>query len=297
MNLYYISEEFVFYSWIIQTIIGFIGNTINIFIFSSKSFRSIPINRYLVFLSIADILMLSMKWSDTVTSISKKNILICKYARFVTLVLFQFCAWISVLISIDRIVAVINPFRYTKLSTLRHQIIAITGLVILLSALNTPLIFYSKITVNGNKSLCTSISGHQEIGNWVYTIFSLLFISIVIPIIIMAISTAMIAFKLVRLKSKLNKSYEREVRYAKTLVAMMVFFIFCNLPICISFFLNPLLLSDKADIIYLVGAICGVITSFYNSFSFLIYFTSNDLFRETFIALIKRQKIQLRTSS
>jgi hypothetical protein len=149
-NLDTISYNIKFVSSIILLPIGIIGNLLVFFIYIRKKFRSVAMARYLAMLSLFNILSIltllftffDFEWSRTDT--------FCRFYTFIRYSDIQFCAWLLVLNSIDRLLTIYYATRSTTicfitrfLNDFKFQLIVIASIFTIIIMINIPFIIYS----------------------------------------------------------------------------------------------------------------------------------------------------------
>ena len=99
---------------IVLTIIGFIGNTIVLYILARPKFLNVTIFRYFIVSSINDLFELMTMWCYSLPDVFQvnQNSMSCKLVQYFVYLFYQFCPWIIVLSSIDRFLSVFYPMRF-----------------------------------------------------------------------------------------------------------------------------------------------------------------------------------------
>jgi hypothetical protein len=97
---------------IIFSVIGLIGNSLSVFIIIKKQFRRVSFFRYLAFSIINDTIVLITMWLYTIPDYFQTSSIGCKLTQYFGFLFYQFCPWIEVVSSIDRVISVKYPTKY-----------------------------------------------------------------------------------------------------------------------------------------------------------------------------------------
>ena len=199
--------------------------------------------------------------------------LICKIMSYTSFVAGQWMPWINSLSSIDRYLAVRFPCKLKWRTLAKYQAIAVVAIFVSLLLLDLPFYFYVDIPLN--QTGCTTID--YEIGKLLSIWFTV--ITIVIPVTIMIIFTALTTRRLIKRKMYFNKKdFTKEKRYFKILLWLNIYLIICYFPYPIIAAITMILKIQFFGT--LAYSILKILVNAYASFDFFVYFSSNKLFRE-----------------
>jgi len=117
------SNSIAFLTIVLEVIvvIGLIGNSMNIFVFSKSSMRQVSTFRFLLYLSIADMFVLIICSTDALLrfgyhyEIRSRSLLICRLHTFMTYFLTHISSIILMVVSIDRALIINNNNKRLKL--------------------------------------------------------------------------------------------------------------------------------------------------------------------------------------
>ena len=271
-------------SMIVLTVFGMIGHSLIIFILTKRNFREVSLFRYLILSTISDIISIILMWQSYYDSIIRNNFVICKIYRFFAYIPYQFSTWMICVSSVDRFLSVKYPYRFKIRSELRFQIFIVSIVLIGLISVNLPYGFYNSINNNKNMSLCSYDDESVKIGFYLDILNGLT--TVVVPFIIMVISTILIAHQLIKQKKRVDKNrkeFDREMKFAKVALSMDLWFVVCTLP----FFLVAVVADVTADTsyrLYLDGF--AFLTNCFVSLDFFVFLAANKLFRQEFICIL-----------
>ena len=281
-----IQEDFYLISSICITTIGISGNGLVLFILTRPLFHKESLFRYLIIATIADTINVLFVWPDYFPEwfLIKKLNISCKVFHYLINIPFQFSAWVLVLSSIDRYLAVLNSKKFNFRLKLKFQIFASLILFATIACVNLPIFFYSDVKYNNCGHINYSIA-------FLVDLFGLL-MAVVIPFILMILSTFLILKKLLASKKNLRKKgFEKEKNLIKTLIAMYSLFFICNLPYLVFIVIGDALKSNVFD--SFIYNLTNVLTFVYFSCDFFLYFIFNKMFRKycfSLLGFIRRQQ-------
>ena len=260
------------------TVIGLVGNSLVLYVFSRKEFREKAMFRYLIAATIFDILNLLLLWFYNYPEQFKMNTYSFNCKIIVYLVNFAYSTnpWFILLSTFDRFLHVYYPHKFKFRNRLNFQLTQIALIIILMLIINLPFYFYFDLSGSLNETSCGYVENIEMIG----------FIAVLLPFILMILSTVLIANKLIGKKiDQTNRiKHKNEKQFIKILISMDLFFLICNLPSCIY-----ILTSDLMSINYFgtfTYILVNDLTLVYNSFSFFVYFFCNKLFKRYFLSML-----------
>ena len=277
-------------------IIGMIGNTIVILVFSRKAFNKYTSKNYFCALSIIDIfnsIMIIIYHPDAFQSyficVSQ---LTCKLTDFSWYFLPASSSWLLVFIGIDRLVLV----RYRRIKIFEQKKMQLSIICVILAwnfSVYVERLHFSSLELNNTNDSCNTNSVcdifEEEaayVSSWIDLVNST-----ITPFLIMITCSSMIIHSIFIARKKfylnLNKSkaalskLKKDIRFSITIVTLDMLFFICNLPICVYYFFN-----FENDFVF-----CSLDMLFYLQFitNFFIYFCLNPEFqRELFLVFCKK---------
>ena len=271
-------------STIVLTVFGIIGNSLVIFILNKKKLRKVPIFRYLTLSTISDTINVILMWPSIFDFLINNQLFNCKIFRFFAYLPYQFSAWMICVSSVDRFLSVKYPYRFKIRNKLRFQVSIVSVVFIGLISVDLPYAFYNKINTSNNISLCSYDDESVKIGFYLDILNGLT--TLVVPFIVMVISTILITHQLIKLKKGLDKNrkeFDREMKFAKVALSMDLWFVLCTLP----YFLLTIISDATNDTSYRRNTIHGFafLTNCFSSLNFMVFILCNQLFRNYFIKI------------
>lgn len=273
-----------FISTIILTVIGAIGNLLVIFVFTRPQFLKVSMFRYLIVATISNTINLLANWPSVYPDFFYVNKLSisCKIFYYFFYVPYQVSPWILSLTSIDRYLKVKYPTTLQFRNNFKYQLMAIIGIIVLISLINIPIYIYHDVEANNG---CLTTDNTVQ----VYLDILNALLGVIIPFVIMAVTTFLIGHELIKKKKNLKqenkKRFERDLNLIKTLLIMDSYFLLLNLPYCIYMIACDLLNINAFDTLTLY--IVCILTYIFSSCDFFIFIIFNKLFRNYFISIIK----------
>ena len=276
-----IKYNFVLTFSIILTTIGVIGNSIVLCTLMTLKFRTESYFRYLIFSTITNTLNLFFMWVANVPNVFKINSIsaVCKFYQYFSFVIYELSIWIIALSSIDRLITVLCPVRFSYLNRFGFQAVLMSIVFIVLAVINAPYIMFYGISQNENDTYCGYNGNNMKFGFYMDLLNA--FICTIIPCLLMIFSSIIISFRLIKNKRKLSlnrKDYTKEKNIAKVMCSVNIFYLVCSLPFSI------LTVSYDAVGMNYFGTyayhVVNTITFFNSAFLIFIFILTNKLFRK-----------------
>ena len=279
-----IDYQFTLITSIILTIVGFIGNSLTVFIMAKPKMRNISMFRYLIVSMVNDCWVLVTMWFCTFSEAFQNSSISCKWTNYIEYLNYNYSGWIVVVSLADRLITVKFPYKFMFRNQLKFQVFVLLVIYIILIFLNIPFYIYYDIDDLSNQSICEI----NDPNTGFYVELSGALMGVIIPFILMLIISSLIGRFLTK-KGKsihMKKSLKKEVRLIKMMISMSIFFITCNLPFYIQQLIHDVLFFDDSklsnSISNFIFNITNQLTFVYNSFGFFICLFSNNVFREYF---------------
>ena len=271
------------------TAIGLTGNMMIAYIFTRKSFRKLPMFRYLLLNNIINMFNLFMIWPSSLPNVFKMNTsgLNCKLKQYISYVVYEYSPWLLVVCDVDRLMSVKYSTRFQFRLQSKYQAFIVILILIILMLIDIPFLFVYDIRDAGeNSTVCGYGEANYKIG--FYLDLMVLFIALIIPFIIMIVSSVIIAHHLITHKKKLEgnkkRKFNKELKFVKVIFAVSLFSLICNLPY--SILVITYALSSISYFNSFLFIIVNDITFIDFSFKFFVYLFSNKLFRKEFLSLV-----------
>jgi hypothetical protein len=272
---------------IIFSVFGLIGNSLSVFIIIKKQFRRVSFFRYLAFSIINDTIVLITMWLYTIPDYFQTSSIGCKLTQYFGFLFYQFCPWIEVVSSIDRVISVKYPTKYKFRTKLKYQILISSILFAIMVFLNIPLYWYYDIEVQQDKTICTI----NNVQTQFYVDLASFLVTVIIPFIIMITCTSIIGHIMIKRKigSLQNRSnIKKEIQLIKVMCALNVFFLLTNLPYCIQQLVFVSLSFQNIFIDYqsIILSLTSAFVYLQNSCSLILCIIFNKVFRKCFFSMI-----------
>ena len=284
---------------------GTLANILSLIIFSSKKFHKSIFSTYFFQLTICDTLTLILtvdhffefKYKTSFNTISNLS---CKFRSYYEYVLPAVSAWTQVFISLDRFLSITLPYKLKSRKTKFFQLTICLMIISFNLVLYFPLFFsqiqitYFDINTNKSESSCI-IFNPDGLIDWLD-----LFISTLIPFVIMSVSNGTMLIKIFNSRKRLHLiSHDvsikiRDIKFAITSITLNFLFFTFNFPITFFFLSDNFFQLKSDDLIELIDIIVSLI--FYLNFSviFFISFLSNNFFRKEFFVIVNKIKSLLK---
>ena len=294
-------SDFALASSIFFTFFGILGNSLEIYVFSTPKFREVSLFRYLLIAAITNIYNAINVWTTNYPSFFKikTSAISCKIFFYLNNIFGEFGAWILVLSSFDRFLSIKYP-HFKLRNKLRFQAFAMLIVLIVLMVVNIPTILYFKIIKVSNGTGCFTSPSSEAL----YINIALSTIWVVIPFILMILSTSLIAYQLLvamkRTLRKDKKQFKKTVKFVKLVLVLDLYFLFCCLPSAISLIvMSSLLLTNMSYVIknsttfYYLQDVCNFLNNIFFSFEFALLLIFNKIFRDHVFTMFGLKRTQI----
>lgn len=218
---------------------GVFGNLLSIIVFFKSRLQALLSSHYLTALAISDTLFLLQLIPPWLSAVNLSHVFardgFCQVFVYLTYVSSSSSAWLIVLFTVERFVAVLYPLRRTRVCTVRRARLLILAIVVSCLAINTPVLKF--IVPKGNDcNIDHDLMHHAARFNVVDTIFSFTLPLTIITVLNIWITIGMC--KLSRARSRLveevrpsrNSRIRAEQRMTKMLLTISSVFVLLNLP-------------------------------------------------------------------
>lgn len=294
-NLNNIIQRINFYYPILLSLIATIGNIISFFVFSSKIFKNNASGFYLRMKAITDILnvyigTLRFTYTSQTGGRDLKDLasFVCYFFSISVYTIDPFTSWLNVFTSLDRLVLVLKPSFYKSISNKalkRFQILIILFTFSIITGANLLKLLYMSFVSYDIHNNVTNQTIHYKkclAGNAILIDWINIFLTLLLPFVIMTASSSIMAYNLIKSKSKLNKNkkknsgfWSKNIAFIKTVVCLDICFLMFNLP---RFILQ--LIKGTTPTFTFILQISTVFKYSYYSLTIVFYLSTNNLFRE-----------------
>ena len=205
----------------VLTIIGIVGNIFVIYILTRPKFYKESLFRYFLVSNLICILIIVLVIVYSLIQFLKLNvsILFCQVYTFLTYFAYCFYSWVSVVNSIDRLLTLKYPRRFSWFQKFKYQALTLTIIATILILINIPRAVYVR---KSDKIMC-AIKDNQ-IG-FMLNLVNLI-ISNILPFFIMLLSTCILLHYFISHKFRLNQlivNYKREREFVKNVIFICIF--------------------------------------------------------------------------
>ena len=263
--------------------IGLFGNFMSILIFSGKSFSKQSGATYFIFDSILNIIILIQLPNQLMLTYWSNSDLACQISFGLMLITSETASWVTVLGSIDRLLAVVAPYKFGFKKNKKLQISLIAVMIFLIIIGNIPFPFMIKaFELPNNKTICYASYGEDVIWGYYYGLVVITLFKIVLPYFLMIISSVIIVKTIWKSKENIfnKRHHKKEKELTKSLVALDTFFIISSLPLLCNYYFN------QTDLV--LYCILYALTNLYHVFLFLLFIFVNKLYRGEFFNYMKK---------
>lgn len=293
--------------------IGIISNVISIIVYCRKKLRATPMGRYFIILCISNIIVLLLRFYDPqygtniatntsdynvsfISMIKSDDVLHCKLEYFFFGVFSDFCGWIPILVSIDRLIRVLYPTK-TFVDKALFQSAAIIIILIVLSMINLVPVLYSTVIAGQDGIFCNLPT--LNVMRLVAIIDGLAFAFI--PFVSMTLCSVFILVKLKKSRTRMTKNVKktRNYQYAITVLVLKTLYFMFNAPICVYDIVILYFKSednDKNKENEILHDVLEIIMYLFNALHLLFAVIFNKIFRNELILIFSNFKNLLKNN-
>ena len=301
-----------FYSLGILIPIGLLGNLVSTFVFISSKLRHKTAGQYFMALALANNVVLigeACLWLNLSAhegrnirvEFMKENQVACQLVNFIRYLGRIWSSLIVMTISIERLVAIISPFKSEQYSTPINARIIIFLQLIFSTAVSWPIFIYVGIRDYHGKQFCYVLEDHYKgFLNWCLS--GVVAFEMIVPGIVVTIVTGVFIYKLTivqsRRKAMQTHSYAKaraaEKQANVTLIAVALAFLLLRPPYVITYSIHLQMIFRKQNpcdpencSLYLAYGISYILAILNYSLNFLLYFVTARSFRKEFYSCLK----------
>ncbi|CAH1788087.1 unnamed protein product [Owenia fusiformis] len=140
--------------------LGTIGNALSLAVLCRKKFRKNTTSVYLITLAVVDILAIWLAvlphWQQKKYVDLRKTVFGCTWMMFLRLSMTQLSAWILVLVTFERLVAVFSPLKVKIIFNVKRAVIILAIVIAVVLGLNIHILW--NFELRGKKHTCRPIS-------------------------------------------------------------------------------------------------------------------------------------------
>ena len=263
--------------------IGVFGNLISIAIFKSKEFKKLPEMFYLIACCIMNIITILYLPIMFLSPIWIMTSITCKLYPGAFNVIIKVQAWIIALGSFDRMITTLKPHSFKWKDNLKFRIIAIVTILVIIGIESFPVVYYlDPLKTPNNITSCTYPAALNLPWIIYYYKYEYLLFRVILPFLVMIISSVIITWKMCRMKNQLRSNRpnnQKEKNLFKSLLALDLFFILFRVPMLVYVIISNNSQTFFNSLIYAAVLAIGLIS---NVFFFLIMIIINKLYRKIF---------------
>ncbi len=146
-----LAHKFYLYVSLVFVVVGLIGNTLSVLVFTSKTMRTISSNFYLFMLAISDssylvtvflakllITLRCLHFTDTKADILNHSNALCKVLHYFSDLFSDYSSVLILCFTIERVIAVYLPLKFKEICTLQRAKISCVSVLVIIVVLIAP---------------------------------------------------------------------------------------------------------------------------------------------------------------
>ena len=311
-----VSTQILLFMSMFFVLLGLLGNSLSIVVFSSKDMNYISSNVYLLVLAISDSLyLITVLFTKTLTlfrcmylvtvpmDIFNRSTVMCKLLQYLLGLFSDYSACLIMAFTVERFIAVYIPLRYKDVCTVVRAKVTCVIFFLVISTFIAPYHFLFMGRPEGY-DVCTIMPQHEHIFSSLYIVEAVVFR--VIPVLVIAVLNVHIIIRvtiltIIKRKQKLGNSQnnkkkdDRGLQLTIMLILVSTTYISVYMPVLVNFFLWKLKRSDILDIsrksLMLMQNYTQVLYIGGFAINFFLYTLSGRIFREKLYNIICGQDV------
>lgn len=317
-----LSHKIYMFVSLLCVVMGLIGNTLSVLVFSSKSMREISSNVYLLMLAVSDSIFLvsvlmtkvvttfrCLYFTDSTIDLLNRNTALCKILQYMLDMFSDYSTCLILAFTVERFIAVYYPLKFKDLCTLRRARATCCALFGIIAVLIAPhhILFMGRPL---GYDVCTVLIDYEQEFVIAYVLEAAL--CRIIPVFAIAVLNVFIIMrvtKVTREKRKLQGAMkltptgsskngrkrgpgrdDKSTQLTIMLILVSSTYILAYLPVMVHFFMwklerNELIdVSDNSMTIFQNYARALYISGF--AINFFLYTVSGSIFREQLVNIL-----------
>lgn len=294
---YNLNKKLCTYSLFTILPLGIIFNLIQILVYIRKKFSLKSMSFYYIAIALNNVLILIITGVRFLAKIDfydfEENTRIgCMLISYLERVVINASPWLNFLLTIDRLLFIIYPRKWTFLKKTKSVCIIIIVTYFSLCSLNaTSFLIVKSINKLENQNILVKICSSTKVISLIREVLCITF-GFLLPFFFMFNTNLLLIKKVMESRKKFK--YSRDVNFSFTLIISNILFIFALLPLSLfSLFkimveVNPLIsLKPNFASFFRLFDTCSLIIACYDfSFGLFLQIIFNRLFREEFVLLL-----------
>ena len=304
---------FLFYTIIMGPvcIMGFVGNTVSIMVLSKDRNHRV-VTFLLKCLALADNLVLTVSFVTLsmifgllyyvkgTSVLTATRPYIVKYVHPIGYISQTLTIWLTVLLAINRYVAICRPFDVHKFCTIRKAQIQVLACVFITVLINSPRFFqYHIVTVTQGNSTYLSVNDSTTIGET--TLFGMIvtnglftIVVLVLPLILLLIVNSKLISELQSMRRRISRTSGYNDKYpdgerniTMVMIIIIVVLLVCHTPDRVAQLLRVIVSNGNREypkFTFIFTNIANFLIVLNSSTNFLIYYFLRQRFRQIFKA-------------
>lgn len=288
--------------------IGFIGNCLILTIYSQTSLKKLPIVIYLRALTFTNLLVnlnLIRKFIEAQTNfnLTTKSDFSCKFLNYLDRLIYSMSSWFQLAASFHLLISVLSPNHFKFIQKICFIIVTVSLIAIFNMAYYAYSLFAFKLNTCGTNQTyhCCEIDRIDQY----YINLMELFNTVMVPFLLMVISTIVIIMGVIRVKQHLKIAHRRlepsvilnairNVKFGFTIILLNFSFMFLIAPKCLFYLpsINVIITTDPLEMVLLTSVVI-TLRDFFYSWSFLAQILVNNFVRKELVDFFIKLKSKL----
>ena len=311
------TAQLLYYTCTYVIPVGIALNILSSIVFMRKKFSKTTMGFYNIAISIINIFFAIFTILSYIGKTYDKDLTLmsdfsCIFLAFALRVFAQMSSWMNVFVTVDRMISIAYPNKYSLLKCKKRLSLLIFIQFILLCLINAPNFLFKVQTFSSTDPLtndtittksCKSTETIAKVRDMIMATFK-----VALPIIIMAVLNIFLIYKLIKEKSKFKRLDElkKEYYFAFSIVFMNILYTILLLPAfstlvyltAFQYIQHPSIMQTRNLIIWQFAyAVSLVIVSYEFFFSIFVNILFNKMFKKELFAFLLKRLFCLGTNS
>ena len=280
--------------------LGLLGNTFMLVVYSAKNMRKISISTYFCAIAVVNLLFhvlriigISSFFGYEIISSSELS---CNLFLYLTYLTASSSAWLDTAAGFDRLLVILYPTRFMFLRKLRIQALIISTIIVANIGIYLHTAFKNKLFVLYSKNETLHyICGFKDKSASVSVMFTDFFTASIVPFLLMAISSTVTFRGVLKSRNRIKTSLQtdqsinlRDLKFGVTIISLNILFVVMTAPTLILtvFFQNPYGVGQNTFM--MLNRISSLFHDLFFAISFLVQVAVNSHVRGELLRLMGR---------
>ena len=315
-----LSHKIYLYTSLLFMVLGLVGNTLSVMVFSSSEMRVLSSNVYLLVLAISDsIYLMSVFFSKNMTyircfyfpnsfiDIYNQSAFFCKFLQYTQDLFSGYSTCVIMAFTLERYVAVYHPMRFKELCTVWRARILCIGICVVIAIFTIP---YHILYIHrySEYNMCTVRVSYEKTFTILFAVESIIFR--IVPVFVISVLNVLIIVRVSQVKKLARRRHSNDHRKSRNskqtkhdkslqltiiLILVSTSYVITYIPVLVHFVIWKLqrsnLINVSQDIMLITRNYTRMVYIIGFAINFFLYTLSGRVFREQLEVLLCNSKV------